>query len=177
MSRGISPQSIEKATGRSWDEWLALFDSIGASSLTHKEITTKLIEMGITIPWWTQMATVAYEQHIGRRVPGQLCDGKFAVSVNKTLNGTMDDAITLWAAAAAKPDATAGVEIVRGPEVTQTEKWRYWRAALADGTRLNVNVYEKSPGKAALSVQHEKLESEDLVELWRAHWKSVVAEL
>ena len=39
------------------------------------------------------MATVTYEQHIGRRVPGQDGGSEFSVSTSKTRAGTMDETI------------------------------------------------------------------------------------
>jgi len=41
---------------------------------------------------------------------------------------------------------------------------------------VNVNIYEKAPGKSSLGVQHEKLESPEQIEHWRAWWKRFLAE-
>ena len=49
------------------------------------------------------------------------------------------------------------------------------RCGLADGSRLNINIYQKAADKAALSIQHEKLESEAQVEFWRSYWKGRLA--
>jgi len=98
MARTISPEAIEGGTGRSWDEWLAFFTSIGAEQLTHQEIVARASELGAP-PWWRQMVTVAYEQHIGRRVPGQDCDGEFNLSASRTRPGTRGTprALSSWA--------------------------------------------------------------------------------
>ena len=34
----MSPEAIADGTGRSWEDWLTFFESIGASELTHREI-------------------------------------------------------------------------------------------------------------------------------------------
>jgi len=175
MAQGISFATIEDATGKSWDEWLKLFESIGAKDLTHKEIANRIYELGAAPAWWCQMVTVAYEQHIGRRVPGQTCAGKYAISVTKTLTGTIDEALERWLAFVATSDPFSGIELSRGPEVSRTEKWRYWRCGLGDGSRVNVNIYQKAPSKAALSCQHEAIETEDEAEAWRARWKNLFA--
>ena len=77
---------VERATGRPWDEWLRFMDSIGAQELDHQQIALKVYaELDGTVErlgWWTQAVTVAYEQHIGRRVPGQRPDGTFHTSVS-----------------------------------------------------------------------------------------------
>lgn len=175
MSKAISIKAIEDHTGKSWDQWMALFEQIAAARLSRKEIAQKLDDMGAAGDWWAQMATAAYEQHIGRRVPGQDCDGRFAVSVNKTMAGDLDGALSRWLALVAGREEFSDVGVARGPETSQSEKWRYWRCGLADGTRIAVNISMKSPAKAALSVQHEKLESADAVEHWRAYWKDFIS--
>ena len=177
MAQTISKQAIEKGTGKSWDDWLGFFESINAAKLTHKEIAQKAYDRGDVPGWWAQMVTVAYEQHIGRRVPGQDCDGQFAASISKTINGTMDDALKQWQDLVKGKKDFSDVTISDGPKVSQTDKWRYWRAGLADGSRLNVNIYQKSPGKAGLGIDHEKLESDQQAEHWRAYWKQLLTNL
>lgn len=176
MAQTISPAAIEKATGKSWKEWLEFFESIDAQALPHKEIAQQAYKHGAPA-WWSQMLTVAYEQHIGRRVPGQDCDGEFAVSASKTLAGTMDVALATWIEYMANRTDLSDIAISKGPEISQTDKWRYWRCGLADGSRIHVNIYQKSPDKAALGIQHEKLESTEQVEHWRAYWKQLLSQL
>jgi hypothetical protein len=171
IAQAISPEAIEKGTGKSWDEWIAFFDAMDAASLSHKDIARKTHEDGGATGWWSQMLTVAYEQHIGRRVPGQDCEGVFSVSVSKTLNGDLDGALHWWLDAVEGIDAFSEVPVSSDPDISETEKWRYWRAGLADGSRVTVHIYEKSPGKSSLGIQHEKLESTEQVEHWRSWWK------
>jgi len=175
MPQGVSPESIAKATGKSWDAWLAFYETMDAASLPHTEIARKTHEDGGATGWWSQMLTVAYEQHIGRRIPGQDCDGEYSVSISKTLNGSMDFALQWWLDAVEGLDGFSDVSISRGPDVSESAKWRYWRIGLADGSRVNVNIYEKAPGKSGLGIQHEKLESTEQIEHWRAWWKQFLA--
>jgi hypothetical protein len=176
MTQAISPEAIEKGTGKTWDAWIAFFDAMDAASLSHKDIAKKTHENGGATGWWAQMLTVAYEQHIGRRVPGQDCDGEYSVSVSKTLNADLDNALQWWLEAVEGIEDLSGVGVTSGPDVNKTDKWRYWRAGLADGSRVNVNIYEKSAGKSSLGIQHEKLESADQIEHWRAWWKAFLTE-
>ena len=176
MARTISPEAIEGGTGRSWDEWLAFFTSIGAEQLTHQEIVARASELGAP-PWWRQMVTVAYEQHIGRRVPGQDCDGEFNLSASRTRPGTLDSSMARWVEVVEGRDEFSGVPVTRGPDLTSSEKWRYWRCGLADGSRVVVYVSARGPGKTVVNVQHEKLESDDVVGHWREFWKGLLQEL
>ena len=177
MANTISLEAIQRATGRPWTEWLKFFEEIGAAKLSHQEIVQKAGDLAGAPPWWRQTVTVAYEQHIGRRIPGQDCDGQFNVSVNKTVAGTLDEALKKWQNLTNGFAEFSDISVTRGPHVSSTEKWRYWRCGLADGSKVNVNFSLKSPGKSALSVQHEQLESREQVEHWRAYWKDFVRDL
>ena len=176
-TRPSNTAAIEKGTGRSWDGWLAFLESIGADKLSHKEIAERIAATGDASGWWAQSITVAYEQQIGRRVPGQDGDGAFQVSTTKTFPGTMDEALDAWVALIGDRKSLSDVAITRGPETSSTEKFRYWRCGLEDGSRVGVSIYQKAPGKASIGLGHEKLESEAQVEHWRVFWKDMLAGL
>jgi hypothetical protein len=172
----MSPEAIADGTGRSWEDWLTFFESIGASELTHREIVARAAESGAP-EWWRQMVTVAYEQHIGRRLPGQRSDGTFAVSATRTRPGSLDTSLARWVEVNGEPTEVAGVAVTQGPEVTSSDGWRYWRLRLADGSRVVVNVSDKAPDRSVVAVQHEQLATPEAAEAWRAHWKQVLAGL
>lgn len=177
MATSISDDAILKATGQPWQHWCETLEQAGARDLTHTEIAQYLAQQQHLSHWWAQMLTVNFEQHIGRRVVGQDCTGKFRVSASKTVAGSMDDALTLWMNAMQSRTDFSDIPISRGPDISQTEKWRYWRCGLADGSAVSINIYEKAPGKAALSVEHSKLESDAQVEHWREYWKGILKAL
>ncbi|MFC7448845.1 hypothetical protein [Rhodococcus daqingensis] len=177
MTRPSNTDAIEKGTGRDWSEWIDLLDSAGAKGLPHNEIARLIQDEWGTTGWWAQSVTVAYEQQIGRRVPGQDCNGEFSVSVSKTLTGTMDEALSSWVTLVGGRTEFSDVAIFGDAAVSATEKWRYWRCTLEDGTRVGVTIHQKSPDRATLGIGHEKLESADAVEHWRPFWKTLVAEL
>jgi hypothetical protein len=174
MSPRIDANAIERGTGRPWSEWLEFFDAIGASALTHSEIVERTSELGAP-PWWRQMVVVAYEQHIGRRQVGQRAEGTFSVSANRTLDATLDSALDRWLAAVAACDEHDGVGVAAPPETSATERWRYWRCALVDDSRVTAMISAKSGTKVTISVQHERLESADTAERWRTYWKGILA--
>lgn len=177
MVQAMSSEAIQAGTGHGLDHWIAFLDGRDAGSIPHREIAIILHEQGGVSEWWAQMLTVAYEQHIGRRVPGQDCDGEFNVSVTKTIHGSMDDAFEWWNERVAGHAEFSDVPISRGPNTSETAKWRYWRAGLADGSRVNVHIHQKEPGKASLSLQHEKLESPEQIEHWRSYWRQFLKNL
>ena len=177
MSKPASVEGFEKNTGRDWAGWLTFLDEIGAAKLTHKEIAERIAATGEASGWWAQQITVAFEQHIGRRAPGQRSDGAFEVAVSKTLAGNMDDALAAWQKMTRGRKDFGGVAMAANPETGATEKWRYWRCSLADGTKLNVTVTDKAPGKSGLTVAHEKLASAEDKERWRAFWETELSAL
>lgn len=175
MSELISDKTIEKATGVSWQTWLDRLEKMGARDLSHQDIASNLVSDYSVAGWWAQSLTVRYEQVIGRRKVGQNSKGEFSISVSKTLPGTMDEAFHWWLTIAQSRTDFNGIEIISS-STTETEKWRNYRAALKDGSRVVVGVYAKSPAKAGLGLQHEKLISAESAETWRSYWKSLLAD-
>ena len=70
MTRPIDIASAERGTGKVWRERLAFLGKIGARHLPHKEIARRVREECSGSSRRAQSIAVAYEQHIGRRVPG-----------------------------------------------------------------------------------------------------------
>ena len=176
-TKPMSTEAIAGGTGRSWDDWLAWLEGIGARDLDHKEIARRVKAEGGTTGWWAQYVAIAYEQHIGRRVPGQGHQGDYQVSVTKTFSGSMDEAMAAWERLAAGVSAFDGVAVARGPRTSATQKWRRWGVTLDDGTRVTASANDRAAGKSVLAVGHEKLATEEDVERWRAFWKDFLAGL
>ncbi len=100
MTKSSNIDAIEQKTSTSWEGWLDYLKSIDAENLPHKDIAdhvrSKLASSLENAGWWAQSITVAYEQHIGRRNPGQRSDGSYEATASKTINGSMDDAMNAW---------------------------------------------------------------------------------
>lgn len=185
MVRRSSTASIERTTRRAWVQWLTTLDGAGAASLPHPQIVGIAYEQ---IPedvenrgWWAQSVAIAYEQHRGLRRPGESRTGEFQASVSKTYPGGMDAALQAWVALVAGRDTFGGVAVDGEPGTSSTDRWRYWRAALADGSRVAVTISEKSPKKSpkksSLGIGHTKLRSPEEVERWKAVWRELLGQL
>jgi hypothetical protein len=74
MTKPENTNAIEKATDKSWTQWVKELDAMGARELSHKDLALKLYnQLDGQLEnhgWWAQGITVAYEQHIGKRIPG-----------------------------------------------------------------------------------------------------------
>lgn len=176
-------KALETGSGLAWSDWVAYLDAADAGRLDHtdlaKLVLARILEVGrSTSPeWWAQGVAIAYERHIGRREPGQTCDGSFSVTVSKTLPGDMDAVLRRWRARFDEVEEFDGVALRRGPASSSTERWRYWRCGLEDGSAISVNLQTKPAGdRTGLAVNHDRLGDAASVERWRAFWRSLLAE-
>lgn len=182
MTKPMNAAAYARATGREGDQWVANLDGADARGLPHTDIVA-LVQpqlQGLELKntgWWAQGLTIAYEQHIGRRIAGQRSDGTFANSISKAITGTMDDALTAWTTLVGDRKSFLDLDIVGEPSSSATEKWRYWRCGLADSSRVAVTANEARPGKARLAVEHSQLSSPDAAADSKDYWKSLISEL
>ncbi|MCL1897722.1 MAG: hypothetical protein FWG16_02720, partial [Micrococcales bacterium] len=122
--------------------------------------------------WWAQGVTRAFEQVIGRRQPGQRSDGSFSLTVSATAPGDMDAALESWAKLLEAVTNLNGVPLAGPARTSATEKWRYWRCGLADGSTVSVNFQTKPGGqKTTAAVNHDQLTDPTSLDGWRAFWK------
>lgn len=175
-------KALETGSGIPWNTWLRFLKP--HAKLDHTEMAkvvyAEIMRAGKSKSpeWWAQGVTVAYEQYIGRRLPGQTCEGNFSVTISKTMPGNMDDALAIWCDAISSQVKFNSVKITIPGKMSATDTWRYWRCGLEDGSRVSVNIQTKPGGdKSALAINHDKLSSSEDVEKWRAFWKTFSAKL
>lgn len=181
MVKPTNTAAISAGTHREWEDWVQLLDSAGARELNHKAIAELALE---SMPqeasqrqWWAQGVAVAFEQHAGLRVPGQTSDGDFHTSASRTVPGDKDAALKAWEELVGTAAEFDGVPVDGEPSTSSTEKWRYWRIRLADGTRVSVNISNKQPDKALVAMEHTKIDTAERADGWRAYWKGLLANL
>lgn len=180
MSDQILPQDhphaarLENGTGTSLAEWTDRLDAAGGRDLDHTAIARMLVERWEAEEWWAQGVTVAYEQVIGRRVVGQSCDGDFSASASRTVPGTPTQVRDRWDAF--MTDARRDGLGLEEPSLSDTATWRYWRAAVADGSRVSVNITAKDEGRSTLGIEHKSLGTADARTAWKDAWKGVLGE-
>lgn len=157
-----------------------MLDARGASELEHKEIAEfvrgELANEIESTGWWAQAVTVAYEQYIGRRQPGQMNDGTYEISVTKVVPGTKQDVFALWT------EAYNGTKEFDGHRVdnirtSSTPLRLYWRCDFSDGSRLAVAVEQKTPEKALIAIAHTKLGGDIDREQWQRYWRHALEKL
>ena len=123
--------------------------SIHADQLSHHEIASALIaELEGTVDnlgWWAQATAVAWEQYVGRRVPGQRPDGTFQTSVSRSTSLGMEPLIEAWTDFAAA-DKEVLDRIAGDVRVSGTANRITWRTKGRDGTALMV-ISEPEEGR------------------------------
>lgn len=181
MVKPSNISAVVTATGRLWDHWVELLDQVGAREMNHSDIAAVALElMPETVEqkqWWAQSVAVAFGQHAGLRVPGQTSTGDFQLSTTRTVVGDKDQTLQAWMAVVGSRTQFGGIAIEGEASTSSTEQWRYWRAALADGTRVVINIRDKPGGKSAVGLQHLKLPSAEAITQWRPVWKDLLAGL
>jgi hypothetical protein len=177
MAANSRIEAVERATNRTWDEWLRFMDSIGATKLSHHEIATRVLEEldgRIDNPaWWAQSVTVAYEQHIDRRMPGQRPDGTFQTSVSKATKLRMQELMDRWVEFAAR-DADVLAVIAGEPRASGTDKRITWRVKAHDGSDIRITSEPKKDGAASIIAVQMGLQTNDLNMEAKSMWTSVL---
>lgn len=173
MTKPQDTAAIAQITQKPWDEWVKWLDARGARELGHGDIA-KLIQEELSgkidsAGWWSQGITVAYEQHIGRRVPGQRSDGTFEVSVSKTISGNLEDTFATRVEQLNAQDSFDG-EVVSNVRTSITPVRSYWRCNFADGTKLTWSFEPKGTDRVFMVVQHTAIKSAEQSQRWEQFW-------
>jgi hypothetical protein len=175
MTQPANIPAIEKATHKSWKEWVSFIDENDGRNLSHREIAHLvndiLEETMYSSGWWAQAITVGYEQHIGRRVPGQNSQGVFEVSVSKTFHQDADNTVAAWLRYVTAAGEFDGIPLTGTPTKSEPAARRHWAVDLDDGSRLNADVTVGAADSSVLTITHTKLEDQLAIERWRRFWK------
>jgi uncharacterized protein YndB with AHSA1/START domain len=168
-----SDAAIERATGKTWDQWFSVLDGWGARDRSHSE-TARYVNEAHGVPgWWAQTVTVAYQRDRGLRLKHQQPDG-FSVSASKTIAvpvGVLFDAFV--------DDAERAEWLTDGTLSLRTaQPGRSARFDWDDGaTRVNVGFTDKGPSKSSVALSHEKLPDADEAETAKALWRARLEKL
>jgi hypothetical protein len=174
--KAMNTAAIAEATGLSWDMWCKKLDAAGATSLTHAEIVAVARRIKPDVSgWWAQGIAVAYEQHIGRRKPGQMNDGTYSASATRTLTTTRGDAFQQWSSFAAEFAAVGDLKFKGPASTSETPKRSYWRRSCEDGSKAVIGFESKANGRVLVAVEHLKLKSRASLAATKAAWVKALA--
>lgn len=177
----ISTEAVEKATGKSWDEWIEIIDKEGGEKLTHKEIARllydkKYIENG----WWCQQVTVGYEYAKGRRKVGETLTQGYEIGVQKMLPVNKEK---LWKFLNSKrgkeiwsKDIEYEMRTVKDGERLRM-KWK--RPEWKSYSTLQITLFcpRNTEEKTNINFHQERLPSLKARSQMRDHWKKKLEEI
>ncbi len=170
---GVGTDAVARATGKAWDQWLAILDKAGAVAMPHKAIASMLADRYGVPPWWSQMVTVGYEQARGLREAYQQGDW-FAANASRTLNASVERLYGAWADPALRSLWLGNAPV----EVTRATDGRSMRIAwTAGGQRVDVNFTPAGEGRSRVQVEHGKLRDGKAVAEKKAFWKEALERL
>lgn len=182
MSENPKIRQVENGTKISWDRWLKLLENY--KYINHTDLAIEALRIineegnSDNPEWWAQSVAVTYEQEAGIRIVGQRCDGDFSTSTSKTLIGDMDSTLEHWVNYVVDTREFKGISAEDSPRISKSEKWRYWKINLSDGSMLNVNIQNKAGGeKSTLSINHDKISTEEERNSWKEYWKEFLKEI
>ncbi|HLE61317.1 MAG TPA: DUF4287 domain-containing protein [Thermoanaerobaculaceae bacterium] len=170
---GISDATVKARTGRTWSEWFAILDDVGAVNLAHKAIVALLSEHHRVGPWWRQMITVAYEQERGLREKHQTPEG-FQISTSKTITAPVGAVFGAWANEEVRGEWLKAA----GFNVRKATEGKSVRIAWGDGTSsVDVSFYARGPEKSRVVVDHKRLAGAGEVARMKAFWSEALEAL
>jgi hypothetical protein len=163
---GIGSEAVRQATGKGWQEWLAILDEAGARAMDHPTIARFLNEAHKVPGWWAQMVTVGYEQARGMREKHETARG-YEAGRSKTIAASREDVFAAW------KDGRKRARWLADPDVTirTAAPGRSLRMTWIDGeTSVEVLLTPKGVSKTQVAVQHVKLANARDVERKKAYW-------
>ncbi len=173
--KAMNTAAIAEATGMSWAIWCKKLDAVDGKSLSHGEIAKAAQRIKPVSGWWAQGVAVAYEQHIGRRKPGQLSDGSYSASATRTVIASREEAFEKWRAFATTIDGIGGASFSGEPIASHTPKRSYWKCSCANGTKVIISFENKPNGRTLIAVEHQKLKTETSLAKTKIAWVKTLA--
>lgn len=164
-------EALRAATGKDWNEWLALLDASGAAAQAFDHQRTLDLAMQAlpeSAGWWAQMVSVGYERVRGLREKHESCNGEFQATLSKTFP------VPLFAAFAAWADATLRGNWLDAPDLsfTKLNAGKNIRARWPNGALLDIRFNATRPDRCQIVVDTMKLGDAEAVREAKAFWQA-----
>lgn len=185
----VSSASVEKGTGKDWDQWLKILNKAGARAWTHQEIVVYLKKKYKLSLWWRQGVTYGFEVATGRRLDGQSLKGDYNLTITRSLNvsarevwkfmsSTEGLAVWLEPMSDFSLSKSESYEVDGGifGEVRSVKAFTHARLTWQDTdwlkpTILQLGIVPKGKAKSILYINHGGFKTVAVREQMRAHWK------
>ena len=164
-----SDETIQRRTGRGWEEWFEVLDEWGAPDRTHRETARWVAELQEIEPlaWNAQAVVSSYERARGLRAVGEHPEG-FAVTVSRTIAVPAGRLYEAFVEESVRERWLPGARM-RERIATKPKSARFdW----GDGSsRVNVTFLEKGEAKSTVALEHSRLADSKDRERMKAWWR------
>ncbi len=168
----MNTDSITKATNKPWEQWVNEIEAAGGRNMSHTELARKLYdELAGKIDshgWWAQGITVAYEQHIGKRIPGQLANGLFELAVSRSVSFSGEIVFVKLEKYLSDCQDFNGQQ-PNDQRTSKTPKRSNWRCNFKDGSKFTATV--EGTDNAKIIFSHTAIPSKKELDGWKRYWK------
>lgn len=174
----ISAQAVRRATGRTWEMWLADLDRAGCASKSHPEIARIAGARFGASPWWAQAVTVGYEQARGLRRAHQKPDG-FSASVSRTFDVPAARLTEAFASPTFRARWLGNVPMELRTVHPGRSVRLWWRGTgRGNGTSVvTATVTAKGPSRSSVQVGHDRLRTAACVGKSKRFWAAALERL
>lgn len=162
----MSDDAVKAKTGKTWKEWFTILDKAGAKKMTHQEIVKYLNTKEGVGPWWQQMVTVTYEQHIGRRAEHQKPNG-FEISISRTIGAPVSKIYTAFGNQKTRAKWLQEEGLVQRSAIENKSMRVTWND---QKTLLGISFLPKGEDKTQVVVQHSKLPNAKSAATMKKFW-------
>ena len=170
---GMSDAAIKRATGCTWEKWVAALDYAGAQKWSHRAIADYVHTQYKVKSWWTQTVTVGYERIKGLREIGQRRDGGYEATKSKTLAASPAAVYRAFADGRQRRKWLDGVKLT----IRKGTPNRSVRITWDDDTSVEVWIMQKGAGKTSAQVQHRLLADRADADRRRTFWSDKLERL
>jgi len=161
----VGDAAVQSKTGKTWPEWIATLDAIGAARMPHREIATRVYELGVP-GWWAQNVTVGYERIRGLRAQSQSREGKYTAHKSKTFAVPVERLCDAFASARLRKRWLD----VPGVKISKVTAPKWVRMRWGDGAHVEVGFVAKGAAKSQAAIQHGDLPDQAAVTASKAFW-------
>ena len=168
----IGSAAVQRATTRTWDEWMQTLDEEGMRGKTHRDVVHHLATVHRLPAWWSQMVCAGYEQARSQPLVAQQQTTGLEISVARTMEASASDVFRAFNDASRR-QWSAGQEYLVRTAIAP----RSLRLGLPDGTLVAVAIDRKGNTRCSVTIAHSKLPDVAAADRAKAVWRDALARL
>lgn len=181
-------ESVEKHTGKNWDQWVSILKKAGADFWNYQEIVQFLKTKYKLSMWWLQIVANGFQVHTGVRQVGENSKGLYSVTMARNLNHSLvevwnkfasQEGIQIWLNPMGNFSLNVGAQFeiadgIYGELRTMMSRLRVRMKWINEEwpktTYVQFYMHEYKPGKCMIVVSHGDLASAKIKEEMRLFW-------